>query len=110
MSLKDKMIKLGNYLVPPKTQDQIDYEKKLKAETDKARRDSYLKEAIKQSHLKGRQQAIKNYHAPDKMNQLTNFAGNLEKNLSGGGIGKKDSLKKKMKAENSDAFNKLLFG
>jgi hypothetical protein len=109
-NLKKGLKYYADKIAPPKSPDQLAYEKQVRDATEKARKDSYLKEAIKQSHIKGRQEAIKKYNTPkaDPLKNLANFGSNLSAGLQENHLGKKSDLKKKMKKD--DAFNKLMFG
>ena len=63
--------KTADYIVPPKTKEQIEFEKTLKYETEKARREAYLKSAIKESREKGISMAKAKYN-PDVISQKKN--------------------------------------
>lgn len=109
-NLKKGFKSFVNQVAPPKTPEQIEYEKRLREATEKARRDSYLKEAIKQSHLKGRSEAKKKYNAPasDPIANIDKFANSIAGGLTEDPLSKKSKLKKKMKKDNQ--FDKLMWG
>ena len=54
-----------NYINPPKSPEQIEYERKLRKATEEARRKSYLTEAVRRSSEMGKVQAQKRY-SPNK--------------------------------------------
>ena len=54
--------KAVDYAIPPKTQDQINFEKELKQKTIKAQREAYLKAAIQESTEKGKKLAKAKYN------------------------------------------------
>ena len=107
-NLKKGFKSFVNQVAPPKTPEQLAYEKDLRERSEKARRESYLKESIKQSHLLGRQQAKKKFGPKaDPIASIDAFANNLAGGMGNNPIGKKSKLKKQMK---DDQFNKLMFG
>ena len=54
-----------NYINPPKSPEQTEYERKLRKATEEARRKSYLTEAVRRSSEMGKVQAQKRY-SPNK--------------------------------------------
>lgn len=102
MGLKEFIKKSYNVLVPPKTPEQIEFEKKLKAETLQAHREEYLKEAVKQSRIRAKNIAKSKYNPQQKQN-LSNAA-NIIANV---GVPKTNELKKKIKQD--DSFEDLLW-
>jgi hypothetical protein len=101
-SIGSGVMKVANYIVPPKTPEQIAHEQKLRADTQKAQKDAYLKESIRQSKLKGKAMAKKKY-APQSapINPLESIMGVGVPQSS-----KKQNLKKKIKEDN--AFDMIM--
>jgi len=60
-SVGERLKKSSASLFPPKTPEQIEYENKFKVQTQKAHREAYLKESIKQSTAKAKSLAKKKY-------------------------------------------------
>ena len=54
-------VKAVNFIVPPKTAEQVAFEKELAAKTQKSQRDAYLKESLKQAKKKGEALAKQKY-------------------------------------------------
>lgn len=54
--------KVFNSIFPPKTAEQIAYEKQLKEESEKAYKKEYLKQSIKQSKKKARMMAQQKFN------------------------------------------------
>ena len=55
------MKKVADYVVPPKTAEQIEYEKKLKKQTQEEYRKQYLKSAISETKKKAKMAAKAKY-------------------------------------------------
>lgn len=102
MSVSSGIMKVANYVVPPKSPEQIAYEKKLREGTQKAHKDAFLKESIRQSKLKAKGMARQKY-APKSVSV------NPLEVLMGVGVppsAKKQNLKKKIKEDN--AFDMIM--
>lgn len=62
--------KVGKYIIPEKTPEQKAFEKELSVETTKARREAYLKAAIKESKKAGERLAKGKYNPEYKKEQM----------------------------------------
>lgn len=91
MGFKDALKKVGTYINPPKSQEEIDFEKKFKEQKQKA----YNDEALKQAKVMGRLQAKQKYGGGSKTGFNDPIGTSAFNNLMYG-TGPSESPKKKL--------------